>query len=179
MFRLLFKPIYYLPGIGHILLGFSYRGVFFFFLFAISANGAFLVWVAHLENTPHQPLFWLFIFGAILIWFYASKEVWQITSYLYVEACQKKVEEKIHQALKAYVKNEFVLAKSILLSALKIYPFHPDIHFYLGVIAKKQGQDNQAIRHFQKCLLLDRTAKWKKAIENLYLFWENGSRFSP
>ena len=148
------------PGLGHVVLGRTGRGVVLFFLFVLFLNvfllAPYLVAEAGVPRTARGSLV-----AAGLVWAYAWMDVIHITYWRLRKAFLKKKPRLYCEVHGAYVGNRLDEARSLLKRLVRMDPEEPAGHFYLGIVYRDLGHYWRARTRFKQALWVDPKKAWK------------------
>ena len=147
------------PGLGHILRGRFFLGIFIALGWGISLEALLLsfVWPAFLSQRVYFGLL------ALCIWFYAILDILRVVRKDI--AWQKEGENRYRCALKKYLQGDYGDSLRDLRRLLRLKFRDIEARLLMAEVYRQMGKISRAKRALKKTKRLDETGKWHWEIE--------------
>ncbi|MBI2195082.1 MAG: hypothetical protein HYU36_24125 [Planctomycetes bacterium] len=149
----------FLPGLGHLLLGYSARGLILFILFGLGVDG-FLIGLYGPGASPSDTLALSCALLAVLLWAYGVYDAWWRAFGRFRPPLQAEKTKHFRAGVVHYLSADYDAALRELRFVLRLDDEDADTLYYLGLTLKAAGQPRLARHCFRRCLAHDGDQKW-------------------
>ena len=152
------------PGLGHLYLGWHWRGLFVFSLFALAVNGMYLAETRGLAGMSDR-VFILCRTAGLAALCYSVLHVAYLSKRFQAKPVAERKDYHFKRGLTRYLAGAFDEARAEFQTVLKLDPLEIDARFHLGMTYLALGDRRRAGRTLRRCRADDLESKWSWEIE--------------
>lgn len=154
----------FLPGSGHLLLGYSLRGLVLFFLFGLLLDAAIIGLYGPAARSSGDVLAMVSGLFAILLWGYGIYDVWWRAFGRLRDSLRAEKEKHFRAGIVHYLSADHEKAVKEFRYVLRLDDEDVDALYYAAMALKAWGRHGPAKRFFKKCQARDFSSKWRDEI---------------
>lgn len=147
------------PGLGHVYIGRTHRGIFVFLIFMVATNSLYLAVTMGIPSQAPEVLS-LFIGSMISSLLYSLLHIIYLSRRLETKAHAQSKEYHFKRGLSKYLEGSFDAANEEFIAVLKVDPLDADARFHLAMTELRLGNRTGAEREFRRCKADDIDCKW-------------------
>ena len=152
------------PGAGHLLAGYSLRGLLIFVYFGLMVDGIFVGLYGPTVGPSSDYLVITSASFAFILWLYGLSDIWKRSYGRYRESVQAEKDKHLRAGLVHHLSGKYEKAVGEFSYVLRLDDEDVDALYHLGLANKFIGNRHEAIQAFKKCRSCDKASKWEAEI---------------